>query len=158
PLDEHLLHSKIAALVRKRRPVNENKTILINQLAKPEKDAEKLRCIDLDKLTYRTKANPILMQEMIALYLEQTPSLVSAMKKGYESKNWKLLYKAVHTLIPSFSIMGINSDFENAAKKVQDFASAQQDSDSISKFVKQLESVCEQACEELKSELTNIQQ
>ncbi|MGZ4097914.1 MAG: ATP-binding protein, partial [Bacteroidia bacterium] len=156
PVDERLLYSKIAALVRKSTPVNENKTIIINDHSMPGTGANRLRCIDLDKLTHRTRANPVLMKEMIALYLDQTPSLVAAMKKGYQTKDWQLLYKAVHTMIPSFSIMGINIDFENDAKKIQEYASSQHQAHDIPKMVKQLENVCMQACEELQSELNSL--
>jgi hypothetical protein len=55
-------------------------------------------------------------------------------------------------MIPSFAIMGISQDFENIAKKVQDFASTQQKSDGVLEMVLQLESVCLQACEELREE------
>lgn len=156
PVDERLLYSKIAALVRKSTPHAESKTIVINDVPSTGAAESKLKCINLDKLTQRTKANPVLMQEMIALYLEQTPALVNAMKKGYHNRDWNLLYKAVHTMIPSFSIIGINMDFENAAKKVQEYAAAQQLSDFIPEMVQKLEKVCIQACEDLQSELKNI--
>ncbi|MDP3945534.1 MAG: hypothetical protein Q8Q51_06530, partial [Lutibacter sp.] len=59
------------------------------------------------------------------------------------------LYKAVHKLIPSFAIMGISADFENMAKKVQEYARNQENTDEIPDLVVQLDSVCAQACEEL---------
>lgn len=48
--------------------------------------------------------------------------------------------------------MGINPDFEIMAKKVQEFASTQQQTDGIAELVLQLENVCMQACKELESE------
>ena len=59
-------------------------------------------------------------------------------------------------MIPSFSIMGINSEFEDMAKKVQEYASTQQQTKGIPEMVLQLENVCVQACEELKEELNAI--
>jgi hypothetical protein len=59
-------------------------------------------------------------------------------------------------MIPSFSIMGISIDFENMAKKVQDYASTQQQSDGIPDLVIQLENVCIQSCKELEEEFNNI--
>jgi len=59
-------------------------------------------------------------------------------------------------MIPSFAIMGINTDFENMAKKVQEYASTQQQTDGIPDLVLQLENVCTQACQELKEEYTRI--
>ena len=117
---------------------------------------DKLRCIDLAYLTHRTKSDPALMMEMISLYLVQTPPLINAMKKGLKEEDWKTLYNAVHKMIPSFSIMGISVDFENMAKKVQEYASTQQQTESIPNLVLQLENVCTQACEELKEEFNII--
>ena len=71
-------------------------------------------------------------------------------------------------MIPSFSIMGINSDFEDMARKVQEYAclkdkvwearTRQQINASLPNrqqmyaLVLQLENVCNQACKELGEE------
>jgi PAS domain S-box-containing protein len=149
PIDERLLYSKIVGLVKK--------PVLIGEHKECVKDpSEKIRCIDLDYLVRRTKSNPVLMMEMISLYLEQTPPLISAMKHGLQNKDWTSLYSAVHKMIPSFSIMGISADFENMAIKVQEYASTQKQADGIPDMVLQLESICVQACEELKEEFNTI--
>ncbi len=117
---------------------------------------KKSKCIDLAYLIRRTKSNPKLMMEMISLYLEQTPPLISAMKQSFRDKDWDSLYAAVHKMIPSFSIMGISTDFENMAKKVQEYASTQQQADGIPDMVLQLENICTQACKELEEEFNTI--
>ena len=104
----------------------------------------------------RTKSNPALMSEMILLYLNQTPPLVSTMKQSYIDKDWSMLYATVHKLIPSFSIVGIHQDFEIIAKKVQEFANQQLDEVTVLKMVTQLETICLQACKELEEELITI--
>jgi HPt (histidine-containing phosphotransfer) domain-containing protein len=96
------------------------------------------------------------MMEMISLYLEQTPPLISAMKKSLLNKDWTGLQAAVHKMIPSFAIMGISAEFENMAKKVQEYAGMQQQTESIQDMVFQLGNVCEQACDELKTEFNRI--
>ncbi|MDP3435493.1 MAG: PAS domain S-box protein [Bacteroidota bacterium] len=151
PVDERLLYSKIISSVKK-TAITKGNTIPDN--IDTEKEHEK--CTDLEYLTQRTKSNPKLMMEMISAYLEQTPPLVSAMKQSFRDKDWNLLYSAVHKMIPSFSIMGISEDFENMAKKVQEYASTQKQTDGISDMVIQLENVCEQACEELEIEFNTI--
>jgi len=149
PIDERLLYSKIVGLVKKILPNNEKEDIITDQ-------CKKIRCIDLDYLSHRTKSNPALMMQMISLYLEQTPPLISAMKKGLENKDWNSLYSAVHKMIPSFAIMGISTDFENMAKKVQEYASTQKQMEGISDMVLKLENVLEQSCEELEEEYNTI--
>jgi signal transduction histidine kinase/DNA-binding response OmpR family regulator len=149
PVDERLLYSKIAGLVKKNIPV----------LDKKEDDSirnKKVRCTDLDYLSRRTKSDPALMMQMISLYLEQTPPLIRQMKKSFLEKDWGSLYSAVHKIIPSFSIMGISTDFEIMAKQVLEFASTQNRQDGIPELVLKLENVCTQACIELKEEYNLI--
>jgi len=149
PVDEKLLYSKIINAVKKSIEIDGFKE-------KVPEEVLKMRCTDLDYLNRRTKSNPTLMMEMISLYLEQTPTLVNTMKQSLKEKDWKSLYSAVHKLIPSFSIMGINTNFENMAKKVQDYASTQLQTDNIQDMVNQIYQVCTQACEELEMEYNTI--
>ena len=149
PVDERILYSKIIGLVRKPAGIKINVAIENAQ-------AEKAKCTDLAYLIHRTKSDPKLMMEMILLYLEQTPPLIRAMKQSFRDKDWRSLYAAVHKIIPSFSIMGISIDFENMAKKVQDYASTQQQADGIPDMVLQLENVCARACKELQDEVNAI--
>jgi HPt (histidine-containing phosphotransfer) domain-containing protein len=151
PVDERLLYTKIIGLVNK--PVFALTTL---DDSKENTTTKKIKCIDLGYLTKRTKSDPKLMSEMISLYLEQTPPLIKTMKQSLQDKDWGLLYGAAHKMIPSFSIMGISLDFEEMAKKVQHYASTQEETGKINDFVLQLENVCEQACEELTEELHKI--
>jgi len=151
PVDERLLYNKIIGLVKK--PTQAKYT---NDEEKVIDKIKKNKCIDLDYLLHRTKSDPTLMMEMISLYLEQTPSLVNAMKKSLYEKDWDLLYASVHKMIPSFSIMGISQDFENMAKQVQEYASTQQQTDGIPALVLKLEDICAQACMELQEEFNAI--
>ena len=52
--------------------------------------------------------------------------------------------------------MGISTDFENMAKKVQEYASTQQQTDGIPDLVMQIENICAQACKELEEEFNMI--
>jgi PAS domain S-box-containing protein len=147
PVDERLLYNKIMSFVKNPiYKINVN-PYLLNQYEP---------CIDLSYLNKRTKSNPELMMEMISLYIEQTPPLVKVMKKSLDDKDWKLLHNAVHKMIPSFSIMGINDTFEKMAIKIKDFAIAQEHSEDISNMVNELENICNQACVELKIEFERI--
>ncbi len=144
PVDEKLLYNKIVSLLQK--------PIFVKPGVKADKEDSpilKNKYIDLDYLKQRTKSNSSLIMEMIALYLEQTPPLVSAMKQSFQDKDWILLHATVHKMIPSFSIMGINSDFEQIARKIQEHASLQQMTDEIPEMLLQIEDVCTQACMEL---------
>jgi PAS domain S-box-containing protein len=151
PVDEKLLYTKIIGLVKKPTPMKS-----ITEKESLGEQTKKAKCIDLQYLLHRTKSNPQLMMEMISLYLEQTPPLISIMKNSLEKKDWASLHAAVHKMIPSFSIMGISSDFENKAKKIQEYARSQQETHGIPDLVLELESICKQACDELTEEFNTI--
>jgi len=151
PIDEKLLYSKIVGEIKKANILNGN-YVIEDQIA----EIKALKYTDLQYLIKRTKSNPILMMEMISLYLEQTPPLISLMKKSWKEKDWGSLYASVHKIIPSFAIMGISTDYENMAKKVQDYAKNQQQSEGISQLVIEIENVCTTACVELQAEYTII--
>ncbi len=146
PVDERLLYTKIIGMIKK--PILPN---LVD--SHPPK---KIKYTDLSYLNHRTKSNPKLMMEMISLYLEQTPPLVSSMKLSFQNKDWSSLYSSVHKMIPSFSIMGISIDYENMAKTIQEFAGTQKQSEGIYELVLQLENICVQACLELEEEFNTI--
>jgi CheY-like chemotaxis protein len=146
PVEEKILYQKIVDLVKNSTAVKSNEA---NENSPSIEISEKLKCTDLSYLKQRTKLNQKLLMEMISLYLEQTPTIISAMKESAVTKDWPSLYKAVHKLIPSFAIMGINADFENMAKKVQEYANNEQNTDEIPSLVILIDKVCIQACEEL---------
>ncbi|MBE0424438.1 MAG: response regulator [Lutibacter sp.] len=145
PVDERLLYTKMVSYLKKTAKNFE-----------PEKNIPETSVMtkytNLNYLSVRTKSNRVLMMEMISLYLEQTPPLINTMKQSFLDKDWKSFQATVHKMIPSFSIMGISVDFENMAKKVQEFASTQQQTGDITEMVTQLEKVCMQACNELKED------
>ena len=148
PVDEKLLYLKITSLVKK--PIATVET-------EPNGNADSLnRFINLDHLHKITKSNPLLMIEMISLYLEQTPPLVSIMQQSVIDTDMKSLYSAVHKMIPSFSIVGISQEFENMARKIQENARAEKGINGTSEMVTQLAGICSQACIELKEELNSI--
>ena len=155
PVDERLLFSKIVGLVKKPSHIMNTSSELESESIEIV-DNKRIRCIDLQYLNTRTKSNPQLMMEMISLYLEQTPRLITAMNKGLADKDWGTLHAAVHKMIPSFAIMGISTDFENIAKKIQEYASTLQQLDLMQDMVFQLGNVCNQACEELEIEFNKI--
>ena len=62
PVDERILYTKIISLLNKSHSNLVQKNVDVSQ-------SKKLKCIDLEYLIHRTKSNPKLMMEMIALYL-----------------------------------------------------------------------------------------
>ncbi len=150
PVDERLLYSKMVGFLKK-NPVTMEPDVIAPNVSGLAKSV-KIKCTNLNYLNERTKSNRVLMMEMISLYLEQTPPLIDTMKQSLLDEDWKSLQATVHKLIPSFSIMGISADYENMARKVQEYAISHQQTEGISEMVIKLEKVCMQACDELKIE------
>jgi PAS domain S-box-containing protein len=150
PVNDKLLYNKIISLVKKTQN-------LVEEVKEIPPISNLLKCTDLTYLLKKTKANPAIMIEMISLYLQQTPLLVESMRACYQSKDWKGLQSSAHKIIPSFSIMGINSDFEKMTIQIKDYAHANEHSPSILDLLLKIELVCLQACVELKQELNRLQ-
>jgi PAS domain S-box-containing protein len=146
PVDEGKLFRKMIALIQK--PMSEE----TNSYASNSSSTN----VDLSYLMERTKSNPKLISEMISIYLEQTPKLIFSMNEGYKELDWEKLHASAHKIIPSFSIMGIASKYENLAKKIQEYASNNENHEDLGSLIKQLEIGCEVACIELQQELKNI--
>jgi len=149
PVDERLLYSKIVGLLKK--PI-----MIIEQKVVGNVETEKIKYIDMTYLTKLTKANPILIREMITIYLKQTPPLIDAMKQSVLDKDWNLLQEIIHKIIPSFTIMGFDPSIQEIAKRIQEFTYTIEISEEIHLLVQELESSCNHACKELEMELNNI--
>ena len=52
--------------------------------------------------------------------------------------------------------MGIRTDFEKIARRVQEYANTQKETEGMPDLVYQLENVCSKACEELEVEFNTI--
>lgn len=147
PVDEKLLYNKIINSVKKVNLKSMESTINLFSL---------MKCTDLTYLLNKTKSNPALMMEMIALYLEQTPVLVLSMNESLRNSDWQMLNAAIHKMIPSFSIVGIDKRFEEVAKRIQAYSLSLNDTKTIHDLVSQIDKVCTQACDELKLEYNKL--
>ena len=115
PVDERLLYSKLISIVKK--PI-----MIIEHKERQGVTTESVKYVDMCYLNKLTKSNSKLMAEMISAYLSQTPPLITVMKQSFKDKNWSLLQATVHKMLPSFSIMGISSEFTEIAIKIQEYA------------------------------------
>jgi CheY-like chemotaxis protein len=149
PVDERLLYSKLIAFSKK--PI-----LIIEHTIGEEKKKDTFKYIDMSYLNKLTKSDPNLMSDMIKAYLEQTPSLILSIKQSLVDKDWKKLQAAIHKMIPSFSIMGINPDALSMAKKIHEYAYTIEINEEINELVLELEKNCSQACIELENELKKI--
>jgi len=149
PVDERLLFNKIILLARK--PSMKQKS--------NSQEGEPLHtepCINLDYLTRTTKSNAALMIEMISLYIEQTPPYIKAMKDGLKNKDLTVVRAAIHKMIPTFSIVGIDPVYEVKARRIHELCDKNRPNAEIGELVLKIEAICVQACKELTIEIRSL--
>ena len=146
PVDERLLYTKIVNQIKRSSPARYLENL---------KAEKQLKYVDLTFLKKRTKSDSKLMAEMIYLYLEQTPPIVATMMDSLNKKDWELLKSAVHKLVPSFSIMGIDEKYHTIAEKIQENIRLKKYK-SIGSLVKSIEEICVFSCSDLKVELKEL--
>jgi hypothetical protein len=78
------------------------------------------------------------------------------MKQSFKDKEWHLLKASVHKIIPSFAIMGIDSEVTEMAKKIQELAFSLELSIELQELILALEKVCKQSFTELEMELNHL--
>jgi len=149
PIDDKLLYSKIGKFIK--RPVNSG-----SQLKTQTDETTGPKSINLEYIKQHTKGNPDLAREMIKIYLEETPKLIITMKESINNMDWESLSEAAHSIIPTFSIMGINKEYEEMAKKIKDYAHKKEQAAKINSLVEKIEDVCIRAIKELEEEINAL--
>jgi PAS domain S-box-containing protein len=150
PLDERILYTKIMEFI------NQGAYTPYQHEVATELKIKRDFIVDLQYLATYTKSNLLMMKEIILAFLEQTPPLILIIKKSFLEKDWITLQAAIHKMLPSFSIVGMDKEFELMAKKLQEYAQTKEKSDEIQVIVSQLEHACNLACKELKEEYNRI--
>ncbi|MGZ4090146.1 MAG: response regulator, partial [Bacteroidia bacterium] len=147
PIDDTLLYTKILKYVDKPVPAK--------KITEPQNNNEVTgqRVTNLEYLKQHSKGNPEMMKQMIRIYLDETPKLIETMKQSIDNMDWDSLMKAAHSIIPTFSIMGINEEYEEMAKKIKEHAAKKEESSLINTLLTRIEEVCSRAVKELEPEL-----
>lgn len=149
PIDERLLYSKIMYLIKK--PIIPQETTNISNPKKIKGEP-----LDFTYLKSITKSNPKLMTEMIHLYLKQTPPLIDSMKSSLHTRDWPSLRASAHKIIPSFNIIGLDRKHQETAKKIQEYAVNMEFTAETKAMILHLETICNDAYEELEIELNRL--
>jgi PAS domain S-box-containing protein len=147
PVDERLLHSKIVLFLTR---------VAVADVHEYPKIPGAVNVTDLKYLAQRTKSDPMLMSEMISLFLGQTTGLLKEMNESLRKQDWQMLYTIVHKIIPSLSIIGMDTSYIEMTKKLQENARNAQNTDEIVKSAGMLDQLLVDACDELQLELTAI--
>jgi signal transduction histidine kinase/DNA-binding NarL/FixJ family response regulator len=146
PINEQILYNKIVAQIKKIIALNEENVI------EKAQNSESVY-VNFDFLQKMTNSNPKLSNELIAVFLKQTPPLVKIMEDCLINKDYEKLKAAVHRMVPSLGIIDSSADMESIAKRIQEEAHTLEFSEELQNLVKQLVNACKEICVKLESEL-----
>jgi hypothetical protein len=91
--------------------------------------------------------------EMVKVYLEETPKFMHKMKEGIENMDWDMVARASHSLTPSFSTIGVDKQFSDMIKQINEYAEKKERPETIRELFLKIENVCTHARKELEQEL-----
>ena len=141
PFDENVLYSKIARLV------SIPKKIIVEK-----KNNE---YVNLDYLKSLAKGNMKFMEDVINLFIVQTPVTIDNMKIHLNNKTWQSLMAEAHKIKPSFRFMGIK-ELEEVVRSIEESVEKQENIDLLPGMISKIEMRCNIAFKELKEELKKI--
>lgn len=155
PINDKLLYTTIIKNISKNNIPKKNMkngTFSINKAQR----STKLKCINLDNLNELSNGNFQIKSKIAKVYVDEVPKLIQTMKQSAENSNWDSLRIASHSLIPSFALMGINTEFEGMARKIERYAEKKQHLGKINELILKIDFMCTDVCQELKNELIVI--
>jgi CheY-like chemotaxis protein len=152
PFDPKDLYSKIANIINRKKGLQTQPHTSL-QSSNVTKTMSNPKCIDLTYLKELSNGSQDFIQQMIKLFLEQTPQGIETMEAAYGSKDWKMLKAAAHKMKPSFGFMGISGLKDIVAELEEDAAKGANEAGMGEKIAK-IKSVCSQAFAELEAERT----
>jgi HPt (histidine-containing phosphotransfer) domain-containing protein len=112
---------------------------------------EKDKHIDLTYLLQIANGSNKFIDEMITLFMEQTPQAIHEMEEDLAKKDWKALRGVAHKMRPSLTFVGLK-EVEETVKQVEANADAQKDLDKLPDMVARIKEICDAAAKELQEE------
>jgi HPt (histidine-containing phosphotransfer) domain-containing protein len=156
PIDDKLLLKKLNKYLEKYTNNKPTKKEKMTDNTSATNGAQKYT--NLEFLRQLTKNNPDMISEMIHVYLEETPDLLKSMKQSLEKGDWGGLRAAAHSIIPSFSTMGMSEEYTEMAKQIQELAEKKENPEEVKKLLQKIGRVCEDAYAELKQDLSVLKE
>lgn len=112
-----------------------------------------MKIYDLNYLKSLSPDNPQFLVEVIQLFLKQVPLFIDEMHKHHSTSDWAGLQYNAHKIGSHFDCLGIQKEYRDIARKIEEYAKLKEDSDLIPGLLIKLESSLQQANTELNEEL-----
>jgi HPt (histidine-containing phosphotransfer) domain-containing protein len=108
--------------------------------------------INLDYLRKLSRGDDKFVDDIIALFIKNTPSAIQKMKNHYQNQKWDDLMMEAHKIRPSFNFLGLK-ELEDAAKTIENLASEKSNIEQIGELINKIDKTIALVLIELKSEL-----
>jgi HPt (histidine-containing phosphotransfer) domain-containing protein len=112
-----------------------------------------MKIYDLNYLKSLSPGNPKFMVEVIQLFLKQVPVFIEELNKHHSNSDWAGLQYNAHKIGSHFDCLGIQKEYRDIARKIEEYAKLKENSDLIPGLLIKLESSLQQANKELNEEL-----
>ncbi len=113
--------------------------------------------IDLDYLRKLSRGDTKFVEDIIALFLKNTPLAIKNMKNYYQQENWDDLMMEAHKIRPSFNFLGLK-ELEDAAKNIENSASQKINLDQVGDAIMKIEKTIDLVFVELNNEMKSLSQ
>lgn len=111
--------------------------------------------IDLKHLEELSGGNPEFIIEMIDVFLKDTPPELTLMNEALAAEDWPKLKGVVHKIKPSIAFLGIKK-LEGIIFDTEQYAGKAENLDKIPDLVREIDTICNKAFEELKEKLKSF--
>lgn len=106
---------------------------------------------DLTYLKELSNGSKEFINQMISIFMSQTPEALDSINLHLKAKNFKQLRAVIHKMKPSFSFMGIG-ELENISALVENYADTETHLDELPELILSINTICTAALLELEEE------
>jgi len=83
------------------------------------------RITNLDYLTDLSKGNTLFVDEMIEIFIAESPDEIIVLEKAIHEKDFKLIKSCAHKMISTIPFVGLDKIIETEVSEIEKLASAQ---------------------------------
>lgn len=108
---------------------------------------------DLTYLIQVSNGDEHFIQEMISVYLKETPESIENLERHLKNKDWKKFRAVTHKMKPSFSFFGLK-ELYSVVNFMEEYSGKEIHLDELPKLLMQVKTICGKAMLELERQRT----
>jgi HPt (histidine-containing phosphotransfer) domain-containing protein len=116
---------------------------------------ESTNVIDLTYLKEASANNKVFLKEMIGIFLDQTPGLITSLHASAKTQDWTEFRRIMHKVKPTITMMGIHkldADIEKIDNAVKNGIGVEE----LPSLLQRFETLCNKSYTELRTELKSL--